>query len=74
MRENNRAFIYILPAFRGSVFNHLSELGCRMYGTLAIRQSVMENLRLPRWTHPVFSLTLKDAVICFSGFDKDTKL
>ncbi|VDD92792.1 unnamed protein product [Enterobius vermicularis] len=67
LRKGNE--IFVLPTFCGRLFDHLSAVGCRTYGSLAVLSCLNAGERLPKWTHPIQSVTLKDAVICFTGVD-----
>lgn len=43
---------------------------CRIFGSSLFLHCIKNNERLPKWTNPVFSLSLTESVICFTGFDK----
>ncbi|VDK71983.1 unnamed protein product [Anisakis simplex] len=66
--------VFILLHFNGPVFEHLQSLKCRIYGSLAALTCLLNEQRLPKWTHPILSMTLRDCVICFTGIDKEIRV
>lgn len=42
----------------------------RIFGSSLFFYCITNNERLPKWSHPVFSFSLTDSVICFTGFGK----
>uniref|UniRef100_A0AAF5RWP8 BRCT domain-containing protein n=2 Tax=Wuchereria bancrofti TaxID=6293 RepID=A0AAF5RWP8_WUCBA len=60
---------YVLPVFRGKVFSRLISLKCRVYGTLALITCLKKKERLPKRHSPVWSTTLQDSIVCFSGIE-----
>nr|CDQ02263.1 BMA-MUS-101, isoform g [Brugia malayi] len=60
---------YVLPIFRGKVFSRLISLKCRVYGTLALITCLKKKERLPKRHSPVWSTTLQDSIVCFSGIE-----
>uniref|UniRef100_A0A914VAU7 TopBP1-like BRCT0 domain-containing protein n=1 Tax=Plectus sambesii TaxID=2011161 RepID=A0A914VAU7_9BILA len=47
--------VFVIPAFRGPIFQHLSDLKCKLYGPPIVLQYLHKNTHLPRWSHPGFS-------------------
>uniref|UniRef100_A0A0R3RPX7 DNA topoisomerase 2-binding protein 1 n=1 Tax=Elaeophora elaphi TaxID=1147741 RepID=A0A0R3RPX7_9BILA len=64
---------YVLPVFRGEIFSHLISLKCRVYGTLALITCLKRKGRLPKRHSPVWSTTLQDSIVCFSGIEMKTR-
>uniref|UniRef100_F1KQE3 DNA topoisomerase 2-binding protein 1 n=1 Tax=Ascaris suum TaxID=6253 RepID=F1KQE3_ASCSU len=74
MRKDKRGSeVFVLLYFAGIVFEHLSSLNCRIYGTVATLTCMMNGERLPKWTHPILSMTLNNCVVCFTGIDHDIR-
>uniref|UniRef100_A0A914UX32 BRCT domain-containing protein n=1 Tax=Plectus sambesii TaxID=2011161 RepID=A0A914UX32_9BILA len=65
--------VFVIPAFRGPIFQHLSDLKCKLYGPPIVLQYLHKNTHLPRWSHPVFSETMRGAVVCFTGIDRNER-
>ncbi|CAG9540235.1 unnamed protein product, partial [Cercopithifilaria johnstoni] len=63
----------VLPAFRGKVFSRLISLKCRVYGALAVITCLKRKERLPKRHSFVWSTTLQDSIVCFSGIEMKTR-
>ncbi|EJD75758.1 hypothetical protein LOAG_17169 [Loa loa] len=64
---------YVLPAFRGKIFSRLISLKCRVYGALALITCLKRKERLPKRHSPVWSTTLQNSIVCFSGIEMKTR-
>uniref|UniRef100_A0A915B886 BRCT domain-containing protein n=3 Tax=Parascaris univalens TaxID=6257 RepID=A0A915B886_PARUN len=74
MRKDKRGNeVFVLLYFEGIVFEHLRSLNCRIYGTVATLTCMINGERLPKWTHPILSMTLSNCVVCFTGIDHDIR-
>ncbi|VDM46716.1 unnamed protein product [Toxocara canis] len=74
MQKNTRGNeVFIVLYFSGVVFDHLCSLKCRVYGTVAALTCMLNRERLPKWTHPILSVTLKECIISFTGIDQDVR-
>ncbi|KAI1729646.1 DNA topoisomerase 2-binding protein 1 [Ditylenchus destructor] len=70
----DRAHCYIVPEFCGSVFEHLKEINCRIFGSNLVRYCMQNKVGLPRWSHPLYSFSLSGAILTFSGVDAAIKV
>ncbi|KAF8368088.1 mus-101, partial [Pristionchus pacificus] len=71
--QKSTADIYVLPQFEGPEFEHLMSKGCKVVGPFVVDRCMKANTRLPKWRHPIYALTMKGAVVCFSGLTKRKK-
>lgn len=46
----------------------------RVVGPFVVDRCMKANTRLPKWRHPIYALTMKGAVVCFSGLTKRKKV
>uniref|UniRef100_A0A1I7WPG3 BRCT domain-containing protein n=1 Tax=Heterorhabditis bacteriophora TaxID=37862 RepID=A0A1I7WPG3_HETBA len=65
--SRNDPNFFFLPVFRGKVFDHLKSLNVKVYSSFLVRQLLYNGGCLPKWTHPVYSLSMSGSVICFTG-------
>uniref|UniRef100_A0A914ELQ0 BRCT domain-containing protein n=1 Tax=Acrobeloides nanus TaxID=290746 RepID=A0A914ELQ0_9BILA len=73
IKSRERTDSFIFPKFEGSAFQHLVSLQCKIYGTMIIRQRLECGQNLPKFQQPIWSSTLENAVICFTGIAADVR-
>ncbi|CAP23347.2 Protein CBR-MUS-101 [Caenorhabditis briggsae] len=64
---------FVLPCFRGKLFQKLQENKLKLYGPPIIRECLEEMKSLPQCTHPVFSSVFDGARISFTSLDPEEK-
>ncbi|XP_059149850.1 DNA topoisomerase 2-binding protein 1-like isoform X2 [Physella acuta] len=63
--------VYIFDQFKGEAFDHLKELGFRIYGPQCILANLLHGEELPRHRKkPIYNLAMKDVKICCTSLDK----
>ncbi|NWJ01890.1 TOPB1 protein, partial [Crypturellus undulatus] len=72
IKENDKS-LYICDPFKGSVFNHLKKLGCRIVGPQAVLYCMQSQRCVPRAEHPVFNMTMADVTISCTSLEKDVR-
>ncbi|KAK2141472.1 hypothetical protein LSH36_1092g00051 [Paralvinella palmiformis] len=60
--------IFIVDNFDGDIYNRLRKEGCRILGPPVIIRCSQNNEPLPNNKRPVYSLTMRKLVLCFTGF------
>ncbi|XP_062568872.1 DNA topoisomerase 2-binding protein 1-A-like [Saccostrea cucullata] len=70
-KEKNCAYLY--DPFGGKSFNHIRNLGCRIFGPLCILSSLEYKLDIPKRSVPVYNLAMKDIVVCCTNLVKQKR-
>ncbi|XP_055995895.1 DNA topoisomerase 2-binding protein 1-like [Ostrea edulis] len=65
--------VYLYDPFGGKSFNHIKNLGCRIFGPLCILSSLEYKLDIPKRNVPVYNLAMKDVVICCTNLVKQRR-
>lgn len=66
--------IYIFDIFSGEAFNHIKELGYRIYGPLCILGNLLHGLELPKHKRrPVYCLAMKGIKVCCTSIDRPVR-
>uniref|UniRef100_A0A8C6YQX6 DNA topoisomerase II binding protein 1 n=1 Tax=Nothoprocta perdicaria TaxID=30464 RepID=A0A8C6YQX6_NOTPE len=72
IKENDKS-LYICDPFKGSVFNHLKKLGCRIVGPQAVLYCMQSQRCVPRAEYPVFNMTMADVTVSCTSLEKDVR-
>ncbi|GFS20647.1 DNA topoisomerase 2-binding protein 1 [Elysia marginata] len=66
--------IYIFDVFNGAAFDHIRELGYRIYGPLCILGNLLHGLELPKHKRrPVYCLAMKGVKVCCTSIDRPVR-
>ncbi|XP_061181170.1 DNA topoisomerase 2-binding protein 1-like [Saccostrea echinata] len=65
--------VYLYDPFGGKSFNHIRNLGCRIFGPLCILSSLEYKLDIPKRSVPVYNLAMKDIVVCCTNLVKQKR-
>ncbi|NXG70742.1 TOPB1 protein, partial [Baryphthengus martii] len=71
--EENDKSLYVCDPFRGVVFNHLKELGCRIVGPQVVLYCMESQRCVPRAEYPVYSMTMADVTVSCTSLDRDVR-
>ncbi|XP_075349429.1 DNA topoisomerase 2-binding protein 1 isoform X1 [Mycteria americana] len=72
IKENDKS-LYICDPFRGTVFNHLKKLGCRIVGPQAVLYCMQSQRCVPRAEYPVYNMTMADVTVSCTSLEKDVR-
>ncbi|NXY47385.1 TOPB1 protein, partial [Ceuthmochares aereus] len=72
IKENDKS-LYICDPFRGAVFNHLKELGCRIVGPQVVLYCMQSQRCVPRAEYPVYNMTMADVTVSCTSLEKDVR-
>ncbi|XP_074696255.1 DNA topoisomerase 2-binding protein 1 isoform X1 [Strix aluco] len=72
IKENDKS-LYICDPFRGTVFNHLKKLGCRIVGPQVVLYCMQSQRCVPRAEYPVYNMTMADVTISCTSLEKDLR-
>ncbi|CAI4222184.1 unnamed protein product [Auanema sp. JU1783] len=64
---------YVFPSFRGPAFEYLNNRKVKVIGASLVIQCLAEGRAIPKWTHPIFSMNLSGAVVCFTGLQPEIR-
>ena len=67
-------FSYVIPEFEGQLFEHLLDLGARIYGPLAIIKALKDDKKIPKTPHPLLALHFANLNITVTGLDGDERV
>ncbi|RZF33057.1 hypothetical protein LSTR_LSTR007973 [Laodelphax striatellus] len=62
--------VFVLEEFSGPIFEKLHSMGHRILGPTALRELAEKGQPLPKNTRPLYTLSMKGIVLCFTGFRK----
>ncbi|XP_039295848.1 protein ECT2 isoform X4 [Nilaparvata lugens] len=62
--------IFVLEEFSGPIFEKLHSMGHRILGPTALRELAEKGQPLPNNMRPLYTLSMKGTVLCFTGFRK----
>ncbi|KAK3788086.1 hypothetical protein RRG08_009018 [Elysia crispata] len=66
--------IYIFDSFSGAAFEHIQDLGYRIYGPLCILGNLLHGLELPKHKkRPVYCLAMKGVKVCCTSIDRSIR-
>ncbi|CAL1538270.1 unnamed protein product [Lymnaea stagnalis] len=66
--------IFIFDPFEGKGFNHIKDLGYRIYGPRCILDNLLLGLHFPEnKKNPIYNLAMKGLVVCCTSLDKNTR-
>lgn len=76
MRQQTRlaGFHYIIPRFYDALFHHLYSLNSRIYGPMAIIQSLTHHGMIPRSDEPLLAFYFYGYSVSFTGIPKDERV
>ncbi|XP_041372354.1 DNA topoisomerase 2-binding protein 1-A-like [Gigantopelta aegis] len=73
VEQKEKDCVYLMDPFEGRAFQHLSALGCRIFGPQCVLSCLLAKMEIPRRRVPIYNLAMKDIVVSCSNLDKDTR-
>ncbi|XP_078332044.1 DNA topoisomerase 2-binding protein 1-like isoform X2 [Crassostrea virginica] len=73
INKKEKNCVYLYDPFGGNSFNHIRNLGCRIFGPLCILSSLEYKLDIPKRNVPVYNLAMKDVVLCCTNLVKQKR-
>lgn len=73
INKKEKNCVYLYDPFGGKSFNHIRNLGCRIFGPLCILSSLEYKLDIPKRNVPVYNLAMKDVVVCCTNLVKQLR-
>uniref|UniRef100_A0A8D0LAS5 DNA topoisomerase II binding protein 1 n=1 Tax=Sphenodon punctatus TaxID=8508 RepID=A0A8D0LAS5_SPHPU len=72
IQENDKS-LYICDPFSGTVFNHLTKLGCRIVGPQVVIFCMQLQRCVPRADYPVYNMAMADVTISCTSLEKEAR-
>lgn len=66
--------VFVLDTFSGPVFESIHKTPHRILGPIALRQLADEKEPLPNNTRPLYNISMRGVILCFTGFKKKDDL
>ncbi|KAJ8307553.1 hypothetical protein KUTeg_015637 [Tegillarca granosa] len=70
VKKKEKNGVYLFDPFEGQTFEHIQEVGCRIFGPQCIISSLQFKLEIPKRSTPVYNLAMKDLTVCCTSMDK----
>lgn len=66
--DSDTSTVFVLQNFEGEIYETLHKAGVRIFGPTAVIQYAVKHEPLPYNARPLYSISMRNVVICFTGF------